>query len=136
MSAPSPAFGDLSSLVTNIVIGASFLGAIFAGWARGRKETNEIRKSGVAESGSPLANIAAATILDNVTRGEWPRSHKQVHETLLDTNLLLTRVCVAMNRLADEVIEGRNETSKSNGAMGRLKDEIEELRRDLTHRGK
>lgn len=107
-----------SPIAVNVVIFIAFVAMVTTGIFQGLKHVREF-KEGFGER-SDKAKIAAATILENVTLSDWTASNKSVKE--------------ALERLRNEISEHRHEVAENRHALVRLHDEIEEFRRDLSHK--
>ncbi len=91
---------DLPTLVTNASLLAVFAGAITAGIVKGVKEWREFSKPAAADPSK--SQIAAVTILENVTLNEWSRSNKEVTVAVL-------RLCEVIEKLHDEMRDTRHQ---------------------------
>jgi hypothetical protein len=90
---------NASSIATNVVMFVIFIGLVTAGVMKGLKDFREFKKPETTST-SATAQVAAATILENVTLSEWTRSNHEVVAAL-------GRLCDMMSRNLDQTAELR-----------------------------
>ena len=103
---------NASSIATNVVMFVAFIGLVTAGIMKGVKDWREFKKPEAAGTG-PTAQIAAMTILENVTLSEWSRSNRDVIVAIRD-------LIDVMSKHRDEVHEQRLETADLRHAIAGL----------------
>lgn len=103
---------SVSTIIANISGLVIFAALVVAGIVKGLKEVREFRKPDAATPGQP-AQIAAATILENVTLGEWSRTNMLVVNAIRD-------LIEVMGKHRDEVHEQRLETADLRHAIAGL----------------
>jgi len=91
-----------------VAVFAIFAAIVSAGVMRGLKEYRDFIKSKAPSPGSSTtAQVAAATILENVTLSEWSRTNREVSEQLKDTHVAIDRLCDMLAKHHDETAELR-----------------------------
>lgn len=99
MGTSSGLLADLPTLITNASLLVVFGGAITAGVVKGIKEWREFSKP--AASNDPAkSQIAAVTILENITLSEWTASNKAVV-------VAIVRLCDMLDKHHDEMADTR-----------------------------
>lgn len=88
--APS-AWPTAEAIIANISVLAIFASLVAAGIMKGVKEVRDFRKPDAATSPSTTAQVAAATILENVTLAEWSRTNMLVVEAIRELMDCLSR---------------------------------------------
>lgn len=92
---------DLPAVITNVSLVIVFAGAVTAGAIQGAKQVKEFLKPAAAvEHADEKSQIAAVTILENVTLNEWTRSNKEVA-------VAAARLCDMLGKTLDEVSDLR-----------------------------
>ena len=91
---------DLPTIIANVSLIIVFAGAITAGIFRGIKEFREFLKPAATPEASEKSQIAAVTILENVTLNEWTRSNKEATVATL-------RLCDMVSEVTDELARVR-----------------------------
>lgn len=92
-------FANASSIATNVVMFIIFIGLVTAGVMKGVKDFREFKKPEAASAGT-TAQIAAATILENVTLNDWSASNREVVAAI-------QRLCDMLSRHLDETADLR-----------------------------
>lgn len=106
------AFSNAPAIIANISVLAIFGAIVAAGIMRGLKEFRDFRNPATKSDGSasPAAQIAAATILENVTLNEWSRSNKEV--------------AIALGRLCDILVKHHDELADHRRVMEDVQHEL------------
>lgn len=73
---------------------------------RGLKEVRDFRKPDASTPPGTAAQVAAATILENVTLSEWSASNR-------DARAGMDRLCDILLKVRDELVELRHEISEA-----------------------
>jgi hypothetical protein len=105
---------DYTALTTNIGILVAFIAAVFAGIRKGLKELKTSDKVRPAD-------LAAATILENVTLNEWSSTNREVVEVIGD----LIR---ATEELRSAVYHHRDDLRDHGRELAELRHHVERLR--------
>jgi hypothetical protein len=92
------ALANAPAIIANISVMAIFAAVVTAGIMRGLKEYRDFMKP--AATANTTTQVAAATILENVTLSEWTRSNKEV-------SVALGRLCDMLAKHHDETAELR-----------------------------
>lgn len=95
------AFDNAPALAANVAVFAVFAGIVSAGVMKGLKEFRDFTKPSTTSSGATTpAQVAAATILENVTLSEWSASNREVV-------VAVTRLCEGLAKHQDEIADLR-----------------------------
>lgn len=90
---------NASSIATNVVMFVIFIGLVTAGVMKGFKDYKDFKKPAAISTGT-TAQVAAATILENVTLSEWTKSNR-------DVVAAIQRLCDMLSRHLDETADLR-----------------------------
>lgn len=109
------ALPDPTAIATNVTVLVTFVGIVVAGIMAGIKKVKELAGD------KPPAQLAAATILENVTLSEWSKTNREVATQL-------AKLCDILTRHSEDLVNHRHESAE-------LRLTLTELMMHLKHRG-